>query len=149
MGRDAFCFRGNPFLLPSSPHPPAPLFFCSRRRLQNDKFSTLKKDLRCLRGTFCAALSFRLLFASLVLFLPLTPPQPLSFLSLSPFPLSFSLPFFLLTYLLSFPVRSLHPPLSLSPTSVALAAMLCPPLLPCKFTMPSLVISGCALRSRL
>lgn len=126
-----------------------PRYFSARRRLQNDKFSTLKKDFRCLRGTFCAALSFRLRFASLVLF----PPSTLCPFS-SPFPssLSHSLSLFLslLTYLSSFLARSLHPSPSLSALSVALVcAALLPPLLPCKFTMPSLVISGCALRSRL
>lgn len=125
-----------------------PRYFSAHRRLQNDKFSTLKKDLRCLKGTFCAALSFRLLFASLVLYLSLTP-QPLSFFSL-PLPLCHFLSLFLsfLTYLLSFLAWSLHLSFSLSPSSVALTATLLPPLL-CKFTMLSLVISGCALRSRL
>lgn len=84
-----------------------PRYFSARRRLQNDKFSTLKKDFRCLRGTFCAALSFRLRFASLD-----SPP--------SPFSLSFSL---------DVPVvlprsRSLHPSPSLSASSIALVSVL-------------------------
>lgn len=97
----------------------SPRYFSARRRLQNDKFSTLKKDFRCLRGTFCAALSFRLLFASLISFLPLS----LRFLSSLSHPsLSFSLFhslslfFSFLTYLLSFLARSLHPLFSLSPS---------------------------------
>lgn len=95
MGQDALCFRMSPLVL-------LPRYFSVRRRLQNDKFSTLKKDFRCLRGTFCAALSFRLLFTSLVLYLP--SPAPFFPLSYSPSPfLSF------LTYLLSFLARSLHP----------------------------------------
>lgn len=81
MGQDALCFRTSPLVL-------LPRYFSVRRRLQNDKFSTLKKDFRCLRGTFCAALSFRLLFTSLALYLP----QPLFFPSLM---FSFSLSFFL------------------------------------------------------
>lgn len=101
MGQDALCFRTSPLVL-------LPRYFSVRRRLQNDKFSTLKKDFRCLRGTFCAALSFRLLFTSLVSYLPQPLFSPLSY-SPSPF-LSF------LTYLLSFLARSLHPPLSLSPS---------------------------------
>lgn len=82
--------------------------------MQNDKFSTLKKDFRCLRGTFCAALSFRLLFASLVSLLSLIP-RPLSALSHSSLSLclSFSFSLSFLTYLLSFLARSLHPSLPL------------------------------------
>lgn len=148
--QNAFCFRDNSLLSLPAPYSPPRAIFLLAGRLQNDKFSTLKKDFRCLRGTFCAALSFRLLFASLVLYLPLTL-RPLSSLSHPSLSLSLSLTllFSFLTYLLSFLARSLHPSLSLSPSSVALAVALLPPLPPCKFTMPSLVISGCALRSRL
>lgn len=71
-----------------------PRYFSARRRLQNDKFSTLKKDFRCLKGTFCAALSFRLRFASLDS-------------SPSPFSLSFSL-----DVPVVLPRSQLHPSLS-------------------------------------
>lgn len=136
MGQDALCFRMSLLVL-------LPRYFSARRRLQNDKFSTLKKDFRCLRGTFCAALSFRLLFTSLVLYLPQPLFSPLSY-SPSPF-LSFFLdvPVVLPRSIFNILLSRSH----LRPSP--LAATLLPLLLSCKFTMPSLVISGCALRSRL
>lgn len=110
---------------PSRPYSPPPLYFSARRRLQNDKFSTLKKDFRCLRGTFCAALSFRLLFASLVSFLPLTF-RPLSSLPRPALSLFHAPSLFpsLLTYLLSFLARSLRPS-SLARTSIRRSPLLC------------------------
>lgn len=113
--------------------------FLLARRLYNDKFSVLKKDFRCLRGTFCAALSLRLLFASLILFLFPTcfPHSPLSYLLSLLHSLSY------LSYLSFFLACSLS-------SFLAYRSRSCDsPLLPCKFTMPSVVISGCALRSRL